>query len=426
MTDGGGTDDGMTDGIADGGGTHGGMADGGGTHGMADSGGTDPDAAAPSPGGPPPLLLRLLRSRTARAVTAAGLVGALLGAGTVAWRTDTLPLLSSAPCWGAFDDALTTQVFGDLETSAETQRLRTDPRARVASYGQCRVTSYQDDGRAARQLTVRVHELSGTSRTAAKAWTDDFLQPGMVAMGNGLPGMASGARAWLALPQSCTGEPDLLATPTVVDLTMGEADIGAMQEYERKDRRALSAAAVAVTNKVLRERGCSGTYSAPERTDTVVAWDDTDPAALCGIKGLRLPTGYRERLPRTRVGPDGGAARVCEAGSSYPPGELRLTTVVDPVLAHVFALEASHGGTPLRGGQGPGPGGFGAIDVTRGVYVASCQTGDVVFLVERLKDIGDAKARETNLVRSLLPRYVEAEAERIGCGPIRLTLPDLV
>ncbi|MFE4378198.1 hypothetical protein [Streptomyces cyaneofuscatus] len=31
-----------------------------------------------------------------------------------------------------------------------------------------------------------------------------------------------------------------------------------------------------------------------------------------------------------------------------------------------------------------------------------------------------------NLIRALLPKYVEAEAERIGCGPIRLTLPEVL
>ncbi|WP_179500144.1 hypothetical protein [Streptomyces sp. WZ.A104] len=384
--------------------------------------GVTPEGA---PAGRPPLLRRLLRSRTVLAATAAGLVGALFGAGAVAWRMDTLPLLSPAPCWGAFDDDLTTRVFGDLEVSAETQRLQRDPRTRVASYGQCRITSHGEKVPVVSQLTVRVRELDGTHQREARSWTSEFLQADMAPMGNGLPGMASASRAWLALPQSCVGAPDQLATPTVVDLAMGETGGRGLPEHDLKERGALSAAAVAVANGVLRELGCSGTYGSAEPTGSYVAWEDTTPDALCGIKGLRLPAGYRESLPRTRVGQEGGAARSCEVGSSYPPGELHLTTVVDPQLAHVFALEALHGGTRLREAKGRGPGGFGSLDVTRGVYVAHCQTGDVVFLVERLKSVGDGEARRTNLVRALLPRYVEAEAERIGCGPVRLTLPEL-
>ncbi|MFJ9638510.1 hypothetical protein [Streptomyces sp. NPDC101178] len=73
-----------------------------------------------------------------------------------------------------------------------------------------------------------------------------------------------------------------------------------------------------------------------------------------------------------------------------------------------------------------GPEGFGSIGVTRGVYLAQCQTGEVAFVVERMKAVSSVKGEGTNLVRALLPKYVEAEAECIGCGPVRLTLPEVL
>ncbi|MEV4876152.1 hypothetical protein [Streptomyces cyaneofuscatus] len=416
----------MTDGTtADGPAADGTTADGMAADGTAD-GTTPAEDVAPRP----PLLKRLVRSRVARAVTAAGLVGVLLGAGTVAWSTDTLPLLSPDPCWDTFDDALATRVFGDRRTVAETQRLQMDPRGRAASYGQCRVTSYQDGKkeRAVRQLTVRVHRPAGYGSRDNEVWPSEFLQADMVPLGAGLPGMVSPSRAWLELPESCTGQPDILSNSTVVDLAMGDAgDSGMAPEYDRKDRAALSEAVVAVTNGVLRELGCSGTYAAPapDKLAAPVGWQDAKPDALCGIEGLAVPAAYGHSLRRERVSEGGGAARTCEAGGTYPPGDLRLMTVVDPGLARIHVRDATHGGTRLSAAKG-GPSGFGTLDVTRGVYVAQCQTGDVTFLVEELKSVIGKKGKGPNLVRALLPKYVEAEAERIGCGPIRLTLPEVL
>ncbi|WP_405507772.1 hypothetical protein OG323_15760 [Streptomyces cyaneofuscatus] len=391
-------------------------------------GGTTHDNASAAEGVAPrpPWLKRLVRSRVARAVTAAGLVGVLLGAGTVAWRTETLPLLSPAPCWDTFDSELTERVFGDRETVAETQRLRPDPNSRTAVYGQCRITSYKDEAqeRAAKQLTAQVRRPAGYGRQ--DVWPAEFLAADMVPLGSGLPGMVSPVRAWLALPESCTGRAGILSAPAVVDLATGDlAGTGLIPENDLKNRAALAAAVVAVTNGVLRELGCSGTYPAPvpDKLPALVGWQDAKPGAFCGVKGLSVPAAYSDSLGRVRVGPDGGATRTCEAGGRYAPGDLRLTTVVDPTLAQVFADEAGYGGTRLDRTKG-GPEGFGSVDVTRGVYLAQCQTGEVAFVIERMKAVSSVAGKGPNLIRALLPKFVEAEAERLGCGPIRLTLPE--
>ncbi|QIJ60594.1 hypothetical protein [Streptomyces sp. JB150] len=64
--------------------------------------------------------------------------------------------------------------------------------------------------------------------------------------------------------------------------------------------------------------------------------------------------------------------------------------------------------------------GFGGIGPNHGIFRARClQTGTTVFLVQ-VNGSGMSA-----VVRTLFPRYVEAEAEaaRLGCGPLKLKLP---
>src|SRR4051812_27891648 len=90
---------------------------------------------APQGGSARPSWLRgLLRNRPVLAATAAGLVGVLLGAGTVAWRTDTLPLLKPDPCWDSLRDAGVSALFGDRRLEVEEQELRLDPNPASLSY----------------------------------------------------------------------------------------------------------------------------------------------------------------------------------------------------------------------------------------------------------------------------------------------------
>ncbi|MFH8517318.1 hypothetical protein ACH4CE_19945 [Streptomyces gelaticus] len=386
--------------------------------------GQDPPARpepAPGPSAQPepvpaparvPMLRRLLRSRTVRAATATGLVGALLGAGAVAWRTDTLPLVGPAPCWDSLGDSTLTDLFGDRRTEVEEQALQGDPVGQGDSYGQCRITSYKDD-RARRQVTLRVHRLDGLRGTDGHAWPAEFLTAVMAPLGDGLPGLTSSSRAWLALPQSCTGR-DEFTGPTVVDIAMGPTGLDLESDYEREDRAALTRAVVEAANGVIRDFGCSGTYRIPATPPAPVERRKTDAGAFCGTKGFTLPEAHREDLARTRVGGDGGPARVCEAGGSYNPA-VRLTTVTDAALSEIFSSGSLRTGLSVKGSKG-----YGSIDGTRAVYRAKCQTGPVVFMVEQLDHTEHSAA---GLARELLPGYVAAEAERIGCGPEKVTLP---
>ncbi|MFF2008747.1 hypothetical protein ACFVWY_06670 [Streptomyces sp. NPDC058195] len=381
-----------------------------------DDGGTA-DAPERVSGGSGParatVLRRLLRRRTGLAVTAAGLAGALLGAGAVAWRTDTLALVGPAPCWDSLSDTTVSDLFGERRTETEEQVLQADPGGHDDMYGQCRITSYRDD-RARRQLTVRVHRLDGLRGTDGREWPGEFLTAGAVPPGGGLPGLVSPSRAWLALPQSCVGR-DEFTGPTVVDAAMGAAGLDGSDAYDREDLAALTRTVVEAANGVMRDFGCSGTYRMPGAMPAPVKWQKSRPDAFCGIEGFTVPSAYRKDLPRTRVGGDGGPARVCEAGGSFDPA-VRLTTVTDPVLTEIFASRALRSGRTVRGSKGSG-----SIDGSRAVYRAACQSGPVVFVVDQLDRIERAPS---GLAGALLPGYVAAEAERIGCGPERVAAPE--
>lgn len=373
-------------------------------------------APVPPPEEPrPPFLRRMLRSRTVRAATAAALAGALLGAGTVAWRTDTLPLTGSAPCWDSLGSGSMDALFGDRRTVTDEQDLRTDPMGEGGVYGQCRITSYEGK-RARRQVTVNVRRLDGLRGTDAQSWPREFLSSGMVWLGDGLPGMTSSSRAWIALPQACTGRHDFTG-PTVVDIGMGRADFEVSTEYTLRDRSALTGALIDAANGVIDSFGCSGTYRLPRDLPAPVRWQDTTPSAFCGIKGLTLPAAYRKDLKESRTGGTGGPARVCDAGTSFRESSVRLTTVVDPVLAEIYSWDVLRSGTPVKGSNG-----YGRLGGNRAVFRAQCQTGQVMFVLEQLRPTHEGS--RFTFAHDLLAAYASAEAERIGCGPLKVTVPE--
>jgi len=89
---------------------------------------------------------------------------------------------------------------------------------------------------------------------------------------------------------------------------------------------------------------------------------------------------------------------------------LRLMTVSDPRLAALFERSSREYDTPLTSSQGRG-----SVSDRDGVFRAHCQTGDVAFVART------AYLESGQPVRALFPRYIEAEAARVGCGPLRVT-----
>ncbi|MFH8776068.1 hypothetical protein [Streptomyces sp. NPDC017958] len=87
-------------------------------------------------------------------------------------------------------------------------------------------------------------------------------------------------------------------------------------------------------------------------------------------------------------------------------------TIEDPRLAGIFTRMALYEGDWVRSA-----GGYGGLSPNLGVFRAGCQAGETVFVVQA--DEGGASAD----VSTLFPRYVTAEAARLGCGPLKLNLP---
>ncbi|MFE9661117.1 hypothetical protein [Streptomyces sp. NPDC005955] len=349
---------------------------------------------------------RLLRGAPRTALIAAT-VGALLGAGVTAWRAETGPFARAASwCGGTFDDADVERLFrGSPDVTGALLPLWEGRRSLSGPAGTCRLTS--DTW----QVTVRVHRLD-TRYAGAGRWADEFLGARLSPLGGGLLGMASDTRAWLALPDGCTGRADQGEGPTVVDVVNGAGNAG--DEVDVRDRAVLARSVVRAVNALTTREGCPGTVPDPVK-DLPAPPEHRDEAAdaFCGIKGLRLPgkRTYEEYRPLVTEG--AGPVRTCDRGNGPDRPDLRLMTVSDPRLAQVFDRLATDAGTPVRHDRGRG-----VVRADLGAFRAECPTGPVVFLVaaEDGERAGD--------VRALLPGYVRAEAARVGCGELRISLPD--
>ncbi|MFD0313061.1 hypothetical protein [Streptomyces flavalbus] len=349
---------------------------------------------------------RLLRGRV-RPVLAAGLAGVLLGVGGTAWRTQTGPFASDEMCWGALSRDDLAPLFREPEgvRAVEAPVLHGDPLS--GPVGNCLLTNSDGDGWA---LTARVHRLDSEGGYDG-TWADQFLAARLTPLGGGLLGMAADNRAWLALPDDCLGRPDDFDGPTVVDIAQGRWISDEAPRAEQRD--AMARMVVKLVNEVSADLGCAGTIADPvERLPEAAQHTTTEePDALCGIPGLSLG-GKRTPYGSALITSGRGPVRTCDRDIAGSRPRQRLMTVEDPRLAAVFMRTALHTGDRVRS-----PVGLGGIGPNLGVFRTQCPAGPTVFLVQ-------AHDAETSAdLRTLFPRYVEAEAARLGCGPLKLTLP---
>ncbi|MFC7304216.1 hypothetical protein ACFQVC_08330 [Streptomyces monticola] len=350
---------------------------------------------------------RLLRGRV-RPLLAAGLAGVLLGVGGVAWQVQAGPFAPDELCWGALSRDDLDPTFREPQDveAAEVPVLHGKDSTSGPS-GSCHLTNSDGDAWA---LTARVHRLDDRSGDDSQ-WADEFLSASLTPLGGGLLGMASDTRAWLAIPDGCLGRPGEFDGPTIVDIAHGGwlSDI----EPRTKERDALARMVVKLVNKVSAELGCTGTIADPvARLPKAARYTHAEkPDAICGIKGLTL--GRNRKPDHYPMITDGrGPVRTCDRDMSGSRPRQRLMTVEDPRLAGIFTRMTLDEGERVRSAAG-----YGGLGPNRGVFRARCQAGDTVFLVQTTN--GETSAQ----LRTLFPRYVEAEAARLGCGPLNLKLP---
>lgn len=350
---------------------------------------------------------RLLRGRL-RPLLAAGLTGMLLGAGATAWQTQAGPFAPDEVCWGALSrDDLATTFREPQNVKAVEAPVLHGARSMDGPVGSCQLTNSDGDEWA---LTARVHRLDDRAGDDGR-WADEFLSARLTPLGGGLLGMASDNRAWLAIPDGCLGRPDEFDGPTVVDIAQGNW-IGDM-EPRTKERDAMARMVVKLVNKVSADLGCTGTIADPvERLPKAARYTRTEkPDALCGIKGLTL--GKKRKPNKYPMITDGhGPVRTCDRDITGSQPEQRMMTVEDPRLAAIFTKMTLNEGDRVSSAVG-----YGGLGPNLGVFRARCQAGATVFLVQA--NDGGMSAD----LRTLFPRYVEAEAARLGCGPLKLKLP---
>ncbi|MFG3256227.1 hypothetical protein [Streptomyces sp. NPDC048172] len=372
--------------------------------------------------------VRLLRGRPGAAL-AGLLVGALVAAGLMAWRADALPFLPKDRCWGALSEDDVSGLFSD-EGEIRAHELPFSHAVTSDDNGvtQCSLQRYEDD-EMRWEVTAEVRDLGSYANEDLRQWPTEFLSSRMVPLGGGVTGMVSPSRAWVALPKSCSGDDDLgYQTPSVVSLSSGGPSARDNDPDEaRTYRAALARAVVHLANGVMDRSGCEKSYPDPD-TDALPALADSHrldgkrAESLCGVRGLRLPErarpskeyAYSERLAAGST----KDARICDVGQYLDQGDLRLMTLRNERLAHLYAQNLQQGSvpvTPVRKERKDKDRGTVAGDVA--VYVARCGKGDVAFVAQ-----GDTVARQ-RLAPDLLPAYVEKEAERIGCGELKVRVP---
>ncbi|WP_405782665.1 hypothetical protein [Streptomyces sp. NBC_00859] len=370
---------------------------------------------------------RLSRSRSGIAVTGA-LVGALLGSGVMAWRSDELPFVARDVCWGSLSPDVEHALFSDTDVRSRELPLRRateDP-----MHTECSMQGFGADELES-EVTASVRTLGGLRGAQAWSWTEEYLSSRMTPLGEGITGMASSTRAWVALPASCEErpyEPGEKPPLRVVTLASDEADPEGQNVVDaRRGLDAMSRAVVRLANGVMERYGCDGTYSDPPKLRRAPEGNelpDVDADRLCGIQGVRLPRwaqGPEAKVVGTTPGTKPGASpadgiRACDVRQPFGPDRLRLMTVAEPELAGVVSRVLGNRATRLGGdGQGAYAGGL-------SVYTADCRSGRVAFVAYEPGKESESHD-DKSLALAVLPSYVKAEAKRVGCGEMNVKVP---
>lgn len=386
-------------------------------------------APAPQPSAPKPpgRMRRLSRNRGGVAVIGV-LVGALLGWGVMAWRSNELPLVERDVCWGSLSPDVAHALFSDTDVRSRELPLRRATEDHMLT--ECSMQGFGADELES-EVTASVRTLGELRGAQAWSWTEEYLSSRMTPLGHGIPGMASSTRAWVTLPASCqemSYEPGEKPPLRVVTLASDESDPDGQNEVDaRRGLDAMSRAIVRLADGVMEQYGCEGRYDDPPKLPRAPEGNelpDTDPDRLCGIQDVRLPgwaRGPEAKVVRTTPGTKPGApsadgVRACDVRQPFGPNRLRLMTVTAPELAGVVSQVLGKRAVHLGGdGQGAYAGGL-------SVYTADCPSGRVAFVAhEPGKDGGSHD--DKSLALAVLPSYVKAEAKRVGCGEVNVKVP---
>ncbi|UED86222.1 hypothetical protein [Streptomyces profundus] len=337
----------------------------------------DPTPATPgetAPAAPPK------RPRRPLALLLCLLAGLLLGVGVPEGVDRARGDEADAYCWGALslDDLVDT-------LSRETNDL-------TVAHGETPLSGYHAECRVVlgeefkKQLTVTVgpiddYDVDGT-------WAREFLHPHLLPYAGAPVGLGGQTRAWVKLAPDCrpaqgTGE----ARARVVS-------VHAQGRYLQPERDAVARAALLVTNAVLDDHGCLGSYptdGAPLLTEEPSGSEYSgDGDEFCDT-GTPSP----DWLPRSTAGPTGGPFRICSGDPDDGEQRFRVLTVQDPDFEGPFRYAEEYQRHPVVG----------------------LECGDrTVWVMAQGRHLSRRDAEEIDLP-ALLRIYATTEAERLGCRP---------
>ncbi|MET8685621.1 hypothetical protein ABZV77_15500 [Streptomyces sp. NPDC004732] len=264
------------------------------------------------------------------------------------------------------------------------------------------------------------------------AWVDDGELQGN-SFGHGLMGMASDTRAWVALPDACTGEPGNFDGPGVVDVALGDDEISRSTDADTNAeyQKALSRVAVHIANGTMEELGCGGGLEGPGELAPAPTLQSFERMAadreMCGLEGVILPKAYVGSGAQMRASVGGAdhperadvnsPVRGCDVltGADSRPA-VHLRTVQEPDLTGAFGHSVLHLGRGIDI-KGSGVEATGSSSRSTAALRAECPKGVVVFIAEDEHDEGGH-----TFIRDVFPSYVATEAERLGCGPLDLRI----
>ena len=345
--------------------------------------------------------------------------GALLGSGIVAWSTGTLPFVSE-PCW----NSLPAEDVDDLFDGQDTESSGIPPAfGHGELLGHCRVMVSEENPRGL-SADIRVRKLYGTDQDNLP-WAREFLSTRLTPLGKGLLGMASDSRAWVALPDACTGKPGDFDGPGVVDVALGEEESSFSPDADADARyqKALARTAVHVANGAMEELGCRGALALPG--ELTPAPQKFRPMAgdrqMCDLKGVTLPKSYVGSGARMRSSVSGPGTTSPVHGCDIVTGmesrpEVRLRTVQEPDLVGAFPRTVLDLGEGIGNKGGPVEA-AGSFSPTTAAVRAECPEGPVMFLAE-----DQHRAGGHTFLRKVFPSYVATEAERLGCGRLDIRM----
>ncbi|MFF2374890.1 hypothetical protein ACFVUW_10960 [Streptomyces xiamenensis] len=360
-------------------------------------------------------LWRVLRHRRGLAGgIVGGLTGVLLGAGVVAWQADTFPLGPDPKvCWGSLSaDELPTRTEHSgwdrgLDASVEELTPRWTTFDGITAH--CRIS----DG--SQKVDIRVgepHSSPGRPRADGTSWSREFLTSNMSWIGGDTPGMVAPQRAWIAIPETCyrTGDNE---PPVIVDISLSALD-GEGTDYsppQDDDHRLWLAQTVTrLANGVMADRGCADRIALPDTVPERPSHHPVDDAgSLCGIDGLTATEDAAPVLATQRISAGEGPVRVCALGVGGTKS-LSTMTIEAPALAAILRGAASSLGKRVYGDNF-----YGGMSASLSVLHVTCGTGEVALVMR-----GSWNHPDPALMEDMFPRYVTAEADRIGCGPLSL------